>query len=267
MGSVMGKQMEYHEACLIFPADDEHIDELAEDIKANGQKVPIELYGGKILDGRRRWLACQIAGIEPDTINVDSAIDDPVAHVLSLNLHRRHLTVSQASMCAARADGLKEKLEAEAAKRKKAGKEIPHPPKCAEGSKGESRDKLAAQFGVSHGSVDRARRVIASGNKELVEAVDKGEVPVAKAAAIAASPKELQKPMLADAKNKGKGGGKKSPRAKPKNEKEPTQEERAKSKAIFLANEAIDALKKIPKNDPLRKRGFQIVTDWIKANK
>ncbi len=46
----------------------------------------------------------------------------------------------------------------------------------------------------------------------------------------------------------------------------PTPEQRAKSKAIFIANEAIDALKRIPKNDPLRKRGFQIVTDWIRAH-
>jgi ParB family chromosome partitioning protein len=36
---------------------------------------------------------------------------------------------------------------------------------------------------------------------------------------------------------------------------------------VERANEAINALKRIPKNDPLRKRGFQIVTDWIRANK
>ena len=42
-------------------------------------------------------------------------------------------------------------------------------------------------------------------------------------------------------------------------------EQRAKSKAIFYGNEAVDALKRIPKNDPLLKRGFQIVTDWIKT--
>ena len=36
---------------------------------------------------------------------------------------------------------------------------------------------------------------------------------------------------------------------------------------VLRANEAIDALKRIPKNDALRKRGFQIVSDWIKANR
>lgn len=38
-------------------------------------------------------------------------------------------------------------------------------------------------------------------------------------------------------------------------------------KGVALANEAINCLIKIPKNDALRKRGFQIVMDWIKANK
>ena len=36
---------------------------------------------------------------------------------------------------------------------------------------------------------------------------------------------------------------------------------------VLRANEAIDCLKRIPKNDPHRKRGFQIVTDWIKHNR
>ena len=35
---------------------------------------------------------------------------------------------------------------------------------------------------------------------------------------------------------------------------------------IIRASEAINCLIRIPKNDPLRKRGFQIVTDWIKHN-
>jgi hypothetical protein len=35
---------------------------------------------------------------------------------------------------------------------------------------------------------------------------------------------------------------------------------------VLRANEAIDCLMRIPKNDAHRKRGFQIVTDWIKHN-
>jgi hypothetical protein len=59
---------------------------------------------------------------------------------------------------AARADGLKEKLEAEAKERMKlspgAGKK--GVPKCAQVNSGKTRDKLAAQFGVSHGPAEES---------------------------------------------------------------------------------------------------------------
>lgn len=38
------------------------------------------------------------------------------------------------------------------------------------------------------------------------------------------------------------------------------------SKAIQCAHDAVNCLMRIPKNDPKRKRGFQIVADFIKAN-
>lgn len=54
-------------------------------------------------------------------------------------------------------------------------------------------------------------------------------------------------------------------------EPEPTNgkadQPKRKGKGVIFANEAIDCLMRIPKDDPLRKRGFQIVTDWIKLNK
>ena len=81
--------MDFHEAANIFPIDDEHLDELAEDIRKNGQQVQVELLDGKIIDGRRRWLACIKAGVKAGTRVV--SVSDPVAYVLSLNLHRRHL--------------------------------------------------------------------------------------------------------------------------------------------------------------------------------
>ena len=106
--------MNFHTAANIFPLDDEHLDDLAEDIKKHGLLCPIETMDGKILDGRRRWLACQQAAVEPDFLEVDE--DDPVAYVLSLNLHRRHLTASQRSMVAGRA---RERYDDEAKERQK----------------------------------------------------------------------------------------------------------------------------------------------------
>jgi ParB-like chromosome segregation protein Spo0J len=94
-------EMLFHEAANILPLDDDNIISLADDIRANGQQVAIELLDGKVLDGRRRWLACKMAGKKPVTRNVDVA--DPIAYVLSLNLHRRHLSPTQLSVVGARA--------------------------------------------------------------------------------------------------------------------------------------------------------------------
>jgi hypothetical protein len=39
-----------------------------------------------------------------------------------------------------------------------------------------------------------------------------------------------------------------------------------RGKGVALAHDAINSLSRIPKNDRLRKRGFQIVKDWIRHN-
>jgi hypothetical protein len=67
--------------------------ELVADVKKNGLREKITLYGGKILDGCNRYRACCEAGIDPGfMIEVgDGRIDDPVAYVISKNIHRRHL--------------------------------------------------------------------------------------------------------------------------------------------------------------------------------
>jgi ParB-like chromosome segregation protein Spo0J len=64
-------------------------------------QLPIEICDGKIIDGRRRWMACQKIGVKAMTKDVSPA--DPIAYVLSLNFYRRHLTASQAAMVGARA--------------------------------------------------------------------------------------------------------------------------------------------------------------------
>jgi hypothetical protein len=72
---------------------------LAEDIKANGLVEPITLYEGKVLDGRNRWRACEIAGVEPKTVPYVG--DNALGFVISRNLRRRHLDTSQRAMIAA----------------------------------------------------------------------------------------------------------------------------------------------------------------------
>ena len=54
---------------------------------------PVVLLKDEILDGRNRYRACTKISVEPKYKQFEG--DDPLAFVLSENLHRRHLTISQ----------------------------------------------------------------------------------------------------------------------------------------------------------------------------
>ena len=55
--------MQFHEVASIFPMmNDAELQDLAADIRANGLIDAIWTYRGQIIDGRNRYLACQIAG-------------------------------------------------------------------------------------------------------------------------------------------------------------------------------------------------------------
>ena len=91
---------EYHPIAAMFPLMDSESDERAkmkEDIRIHGQKETIDLYEGQILDGRNRYEICTELGIEPQVSTLPDD-EDPVAYVISKNLHRRHLDASQRAM-------------------------------------------------------------------------------------------------------------------------------------------------------------------------
>ncbi len=68
---------------------------LKDDIDEYGQREPIIMFEGMVLDGWHRYRACVEIGIEPTKFNFVADKEDPVAFVLSHNLHRRHLSASQ----------------------------------------------------------------------------------------------------------------------------------------------------------------------------
>ena len=96
---------EVHPACEIFPSfGDTGFSALMADVKEHGLRDAIVQFEGKILDGRNRLSACLTVGVEPRF--EDWTGDDPIAYVLSKNLHRRHLDESQRAVVAARAKTL-----------------------------------------------------------------------------------------------------------------------------------------------------------------
>jgi hypothetical protein len=108
------QSLEFHPIANAFPLmEGDAFRELVEDVRKNGQQQPILTYEGRILDGRNRYRACLEAGEEPWTEPWQGK--SPVEAVLSLNLHRRHLSSSQRAVVAER---MLPHLEAEARKRK-----------------------------------------------------------------------------------------------------------------------------------------------------
>lgn len=82
--------MKNHPIADVWPMmDDDKLKELADDITKNGQVSPVWLYEGKILDGRNRWAACKIAGVEPTTKEYTG--DEPTAFAVAMNDRRRHM--------------------------------------------------------------------------------------------------------------------------------------------------------------------------------
>ena len=86
--------LEFHPVANIFPLmDGDDYTALVADIAEHGQREPIWLHDGMILDGRNRYRACMDLGLVPETQEYTG--DDTHAFVVSLNLHRRHLTREQ----------------------------------------------------------------------------------------------------------------------------------------------------------------------------
>ena len=78
-----------HPAADAWPMmDDGRFAELRADIEANGQREPITICDGMILDGRNRYRACVDLDIEPLTRDY---VGDPWAFAWSLNGERRDL--------------------------------------------------------------------------------------------------------------------------------------------------------------------------------
>jgi hypothetical protein len=75
---------------------------LADDIRAHGLRNKIVVHEGAILDGRNRYQACLMAGVDPAFDEFDDSGADALNFVMSLNMHRRHLTDGERATAAAK---------------------------------------------------------------------------------------------------------------------------------------------------------------------
>jgi hypothetical protein len=160
-----------HSVSELFPEmDDESYALFKADIAAHGQSEPIVLWKKQLIDGRHRLRACNELGIKPIIVDI-SVSDDPLAYVLSHNLHRRHLSTSQRAMVAAKIANLGEG----------------RPTKITPQICGVSSKEAAKTLNVSTRSVETAKQVIEHGSKAVQKAVEQGKLKVSTAAELATS--------------------------------------------------------------------------------
>lgn len=193
--------MNAHPAADLFPLMDgaEYV-ALVMDIREHGLREPIVLHpDGSIIDGRNRFRACEDAGVPP---HFTTWQDDgnPVSYVVSLNLHRRHLSESQRAMVAARIANMQEGRPRKTVQICTVSPtlpiETPYTPPLAPVSRTQAADIL----NTSTRSVASAAEVITKGVPELVAAVDAGEMAVSAAAQVARLPHEEQREIVVAAK-------------------------------------------------------------------
>lgn len=188
------REIQFHPLAEIFPQfSDEEEKDLAASIAKHGQQHPIILYQGKILDGRHRYRACKAAGIKPRFEQYKGS--DPLGFVVSANIDRRHLTIGQRAVIAARIADLKQGEAGVSAMNQSANLRF-----------GENAPKIthsdaADLLGVSERSVDVASSVLDHAPKSVVKAVESGEMSI-NAAANAVKAKQAEKKKVVDALGK-----------------------------------------------------------------
>ncbi len=95
-----------HPIAAIFPPlDDAQLKQLTEDIQLNGQREPVLVSNGNVIDGWARYLACRPLGRTPITRDIGD--DDPLKVVMSYNANRRQLERAHRALVAARIATLK----------------------------------------------------------------------------------------------------------------------------------------------------------------
>jgi len=160
--------------------DDEQFNDLVEDIRKNGQLVPIWKCGDEIIDGRKRSRACSILGIAVKAVDVSS---DRNGHEISysLNILRTHYTVTQRAMFASKRATLK-KGDVKSQSVSEFGDR--------------SIRQVAKEAGVQPSQISLAKLVRREGIPEVIGAVEAGAISLHAAEQIVDAPKNDQKQIL-----------------------------------------------------------------------
>ena len=197
----------YHPFADVFPLlEGDDFAKLLEDIREHGQREPVILYDGKILDGRNRYRACVELGIPPlFEYSKASTDDEALRESVSRNLHRRHLTASQKAMVGADLlpmfEAMAKVRQIQAGVEHGRGQKVPANLREPIEAGGEASHQAAEVAQASARSVQSAKNVKADGIPDLVSAVRAGDIAVSRAEEVSKLEPELQREVVARVKD------------------------------------------------------------------
>lgn len=152
-------------AALFPPMQDDEFLALCESIRLHGQREPVLVWDGLILDGVHRTRACMRLGITPRTEAFEGDGAAAQAMVLDLNLHRRHLSTSQRAMIAA---GLATRQPGGTGANQHNGRRPADLPDSM------TQAEAAALLNVGERTLREAKRLLSEADTELAENVRSG---------------------------------------------------------------------------------------------
>ena len=164
-------------AGLIPPLQDAELSVLTDSILANGCEMPLVVWNGIIVDGHNRYRICRENGV-PFAIEEKDFESREAAEIWIIRnqLGRRNLSDFQRCELVL---PLEERLKAEAQKRVFLGKkQSTDPLPNLAGGQRYTRTVLAAMAGVSHGSLDKAKRIIESADEDTKDRLRRGELSI-----------------------------------------------------------------------------------------
>ncbi len=194
--------MNFHEVANVFPLlQGVEFETLCQDIKTKGLIEAIWLHpDGRVIDGRNRYLACQKVDIAPRFRTWDGQ-GSLIGFVLSLNLHRRHLTSGQRAVLALEVEpffavelerekgGRPSEINKHNTEQEKLVEKIP--PVSPKADKTKSRDEAAKATGTNGRYVSDIKR-IKKESPRIFEQVKTGDIQIQDAKRLNKLPEEIQ---------------------------------------------------------------------------
>jgi hypothetical protein len=177
-------QLKQHPHGKLFPPMiGEDFTAFVKDIEDNGQREPVTIHEEMVLEGWNRVRAC-VELRRPVKVRPFEG-NDPIAFVLSTNLHRRHLDTSQRALIAGKLP------------------KVNHGGARTKTPIGDMTIEQRAKFlNVGTKSVERADKVLEKCLPEIVTAIEQGNLNLGAAEALADKTLEDQKALLRKYKDK-----------------------------------------------------------------